>query len=154
MKKFLEKSHLYFLLYYFAVGDFLVYYYASEFPYGGYDEFYFELSFSLFFMVLIVFDIFILIACAKCSVKKPLIPMLLINTYFAFHYFINIPEQFFLQDQNWQGIWQVFSMPFYVDRNSDIVIVVDMLCFFILTVVNIILLYVKRKPKTIEDNKK
>lgn len=157
MKKFLEKSHLYFLLFYFAVGDFLVYYYTDKYSFGAVYDDNFELNFSMFFCCLIIFNILILAFCKKYSITKTLKFMLVINIYFSLHYYINIPEAFVLQNQSWKGFGQLFALPFngnnFTDSMYDITFVTSV-CFFILTVVNIILLYVKRKPKTIEDNKK
>lgn len=156
MKKFLEKSHLYFLLFYFAVGDFIAYYNETN-DIWQYKKLFVYILILLFFVCLVVFDIFILLSCKKYSLRCALKPMLVINIYFAFCYYINFPEMFIFQEQNWKGLWQLFSLPFYIDDGNDsvfLIIRIAMACFFILTVVNIILLYVKRKPKTIEDNKK
>lgn len=153
MKKFLEKSHLYFILYYCIFGSFLIYL-TNEIPDFYFNEFTENLLFMIFFIVLLFLDVLILINCSKNSLKKVMIYMLIANILFTLgDYLISLPEGFICEVISFGSgpiIGNFIFDPFY-QFNSNLLFDVVKICFAVITIVNIILLCFVSKHK--QNNK-
>lgn len=157
MKRIYERLDLYFILFYFVVGGYIMYFQERYFNFHSETDSLRNALFIIFYIFLILLDVFILIISNKKSLKSTLKSMMVANLFFLIGDYITVlPESIFREitglGNSRPYICEFFFQYLYDSYLPDLVYIVFKISFAVISVLNILML-IPNPPKILDKKK-